>query len=190
MKLWNRQSISGRLTRVNLLVSGIALLLAYVSFLAYDLYISRQSLISSLGTEAAIVSANSVTALVFDDQQAAETTLSALRGSPHVLSAVIVGEDGTVFAQYFRDRLAQPVVGPALDQVNARAIGREDEKHPCSGAGSCWHNPGNGLSSRRNNGCDPPAARVGLISACIPLLCFAQVVLATATIRHMVTEPH
>jgi hypothetical protein len=67
MRLWNRQSISGRLTRVNLLVSGIAMLIAYASFLAYDLYTSRQGLISALGTEAAIVSANSVTALVFDD---------------------------------------------------------------------------------------------------------------------------
>src|ERR1700757_35054 len=119
MRLWNRQSISGRLTRVNLLVSGIALLLAYVSFLAYDLYMSRESLISALGTEAAFGSANSVTALVFDDQQAAETTLSALRGSPHILSAVIVGEDGKVFAQYFRDGSAQPVIGPSLDPGNS-----------------------------------------------------------------------
>jgi signal transduction histidine kinase len=190
MKLWNRQSISGRLTRVNLLVSGIALLLAFVSFLAYDLYTSRQSLISSLGTEAAIVSANSVTALVFDDQQAAETTLSALRGSPHVLSAVIMGEDGTVFAQYFRDGSAQPVVGPALEPGQSS---------------SYWSRGRNILFGRRITLANKSvgtvyllaettdvirrAARFGLISACILLLCFVTAVLATATIRHMVTEP-
>jgi signal transduction histidine kinase len=189
MRLWNRQSISGRLTRVNLLVSGIALLIAYASFLAYDLYTSRQGLISALGTEAAIVSANSVTALVFD-QQAAETTLAALRGSPHVVSAVIVGEDGTVFAQYFRDPSAQPVVRPPLEP---------------SKSWSYWSKGRNILFGRRimlgnksvgtvyllaeTTDVIRRAARFGLISACILLLCFVTAVLATATIRHLVTEP-
>jgi signal transduction histidine kinase len=190
MKLWNRQSISGRLTRVNLLVSGIALLLAYVSFLAYDLYTSRQSLISSLATEAAIVSTNSVTALVFDDQQAAQTTLTALQGSPHVLSAAIVGTDGTVFAQYVRDRAAQPMVGPALEPGQSSGY---------------WVRGRNILFGRRiilgeksvgtvyllaeTTDVIRQAAHFGLISACILLLCFVTAVLATATIRHLVTEP-
>ena len=69
MRLWNNQSISGKLTWMNLLVSGTALLLAYISFLAYDLYTLRQNLIATLNTEAAIVGANSVTALLFDDQR-------------------------------------------------------------------------------------------------------------------------
>ena len=42
MKLWNARSISGKLMRMTLLVSGTALLLAYVSFLGYDLYTLRR----------------------------------------------------------------------------------------------------------------------------------------------------
>ena len=42
MKLWSAQSISGRLTALVVLVSGTALLLAYVSYLAYDFYSLRQ----------------------------------------------------------------------------------------------------------------------------------------------------
>ena len=190
MKLWNRQSISGRLTRVNLLVSGIALLLAFVSFLAYDLYTSRQGLISALGTEAAIVSANSVTALVFDDQQAAETTLSALRGSPHILSAVIVGEDGKVFAQYYRDHSAQSAVGPALETGKSSGYWSQRTKHPVRAPDHVGQQiRGNGLSSRGNNGCDTPGC------ALWPHLRLHSPALlrhrgaGNATIRHIVTEP-
>src|SRR5258708_9735212 len=106
MKLWNSQSISGKLMRMILLVSGTALLLAYVSFLVYDLYTLRQNLTSSLGTEAGIIGANSVTALLFDDQQTAEATLSALHNSPQIRAAVIIRGDGRPFAKYVRDRSA------------------------------------------------------------------------------------
>jgi signal transduction histidine kinase len=190
MRLWNRQSISGRLTRVNLLVSGIALLLAFVSFLAYDLYTSRQGLISALGTEAAIVSANSVTALVFDDQQAAETTLSALRGSPHILSAVIVGEDGKVFAEYYRDHSAQSAVGPAIETGKSSGYWSQG-RNILFGRRITLGNKSVGTVYLLAETTDVirRAARFGLISACILLLCFVMAVLATATIRHMVTEP-
>src|ERR1700722_4753038 len=99
MSLWNPKSISGKLTRMNVMVSGIALVLAYVSFLVYDLYSLRQNLIYSLITEAGIVGENSVTALTFDDPQAAENTLAALRRSPHIVSAAITRPDGRAFAQ-------------------------------------------------------------------------------------------
>jgi len=103
MKFWTGQSISDKLMRMTLLVSGTALLLAYISFLIYDLYSLRQHLMSAMATEANIVGANSVTALMFDDKQAAESTLSALRNSPQIRAAVILRPDGTEFARYLRD---------------------------------------------------------------------------------------
>ena len=69
MMPWNSRSIAGRLMRMTLLVCGTALFLAYLSFLAYDLYSLRQNLMSSLDTEADLIGANSITALLFDDQQ-------------------------------------------------------------------------------------------------------------------------
>jgi len=107
MRFMTSQSISGKLMRMTLLVSGTALLLAYVSFLVYDLYSLRQQLMNSMATEANILGANSVTALMFDDKQAAESTLSALRNSPQIRAAVILRPDGSEFARYLRDPAMQ-----------------------------------------------------------------------------------
>src|SRR5580658_8408349 len=102
MKPWSNQSIAGKLTRMNLVVCGTALILAYVSFLMYDLYTLRQSLRTDLDTEAQIIGSNCEAALLFDDPQAAQTTLSALRGSPHVLAATVFTANQQPFASYAR----------------------------------------------------------------------------------------
>jgi len=95
-------SVSGRLTRMNLLVSGAALLLACFAFLSYDVYNFRDILIRNLAAQAQIIGANSVSALTFNDPQAAKATLSALKDSPSILSAGIFTPDGHIFAEYSR----------------------------------------------------------------------------------------
>ena len=74
----NPRSVSTKLTRMNLMVSVMALLLACTSFFAYDLISFRRNLISSITTEAQITGANSVSALTFDDQQAASGSVLRL----------------------------------------------------------------------------------------------------------------
>jgi signal transduction histidine kinase len=96
-------SISRRLTWMSLLVSGAALLLASVGFLIYDQFAFRESLRRDLSAQAQIIGANSVTALTFNDPQAAENTLAALKNFPEVLSAGIITKDGKVFARFARD---------------------------------------------------------------------------------------
>jgi signal transduction histidine kinase len=95
-------SISAKLMWMNLLVSGIVLLLAVLAFFLYDQISFRQNLIRSLETSAQIVGANSVSAMLFDDPQSATTTMEALRNSPDVLAAALVTTDGTRFAEYRR----------------------------------------------------------------------------------------
>jgi signal transduction histidine kinase len=95
-----RTSIAARLTWMNVLVSGIGLMLAYVSFLAYNLYAYRQAAISSLSGEAQIIGSNSASAIIFNDVDSARTTLSALKNSSEVLSAAIYAPSGDLFAQY------------------------------------------------------------------------------------------
>jgi hypothetical protein len=121
MSLWNPRSIAAKLTRMNLLVSGTALLLAYIAFLGYDFYTLRHDLIGSLSTEADIVGANCVTALMFDDRQSAESTLEALRQSPQVEWGMIVQPDGRLFAQYVRDPSIKPVLTAGLAPGAANA---------------------------------------------------------------------
>lgn len=190
MSFWNPRTISGKLTRINLLMSGTALVLAYLSFLAYDLYTLRANLINSVTAEARIVGENSVTALVFDDRQAAETTLSALQSSPQIQWAAIVRPDGTVFARYVRNAANPPDVGAQLA--------------PGQKLGHWQRGKGILLASRIDFQGKPlgdvyllaettdlarNAVEFGLISAGILLLCFLVAMLVTSAIRRLLTDP-
>jgi signal transduction histidine kinase len=103
MTTFRRRSIAARLTWMNVLVSGAALLLAFVSFFTYNLISFRGAAVNNLASEAQIVGANSVSAIVFNDQATAETTLSALSNSNDVVAAAIYTQPGTPFVQYMRD---------------------------------------------------------------------------------------
>lgn len=190
MNFWNPRSISGKLTRMTIVVSAIALLLAYVAFLAFDLYTLRKDLIGSLSTEAAIVGENSVTALVFDDQQAAESTLAALRQSPHVLWAVVVRQDGSRFAQYTRDSGIRPNLRRAL-------MPAQNEHSWMSGSnillGSRIVFQGQQLGAvylmAETTALQQSALQFGLLSAGILVVCFVIALFVTSATRNLVTAP-
>jgi len=190
MSFWNPKSISGKLTRMNVLVSGIALVLAYVSFLVYDLYSLRQNLINSLNTEAAIVGENSVTALTFDDPQAAENTLAALRRSPHIISAAIMQPDGRVFAQYRREKAYLPFDVSKLRDKETNNYWYEGEnlffQHPIVLDGRLL---GAVVLEAETTDVASRARQFGLISACILFLSFLAAILATLSTRRLITGP-
>src|SRR5882724_10553944 len=109
-------SISKKLTWINMLVSGVALLLACAAFFAYDLYTFRVGIVRNLSTQAQIIGSNTVSALVFNDPQSAENTLTALKASPNILSAAIYTPDARPFASYSRDSSGQI---PALPSISS-----------------------------------------------------------------------
>lgn len=98
-----RSAISKKLTWMNVLVSAAALLSACIAFFAYDQYTFREDLIRNLSAQAEIIGSNSVSALTFNDPQAAANTLAALRSVPDIISAGIVTSDGQLFARYARN---------------------------------------------------------------------------------------
>jgi signal transduction histidine kinase len=116
-------SISRTLTRMNMVVSGAALLLAGLAFAAYDAVSFTQAMVRNLSTQADIVGSNSVSALLFSDPAAAERTLSALDAAPDIVSAQIYAADGKLFASYWRDaagRTEPPLPIPAgRDEASA-----------------------------------------------------------------------
>jgi signal transduction histidine kinase len=191
MKFWSARSISGRMTALVVFVSGIALLLAYVSYLAYDFYNLRHSLIESLNSQASLIGLNSETALLFDDQQAAENTLSALRGAPSILSAEIFRADGTSFAGYTRrGSAANRSIVPRL---------------PTGETSAFWLQPGTVLvgyaitSDGKRIGSvyilaetrdvAHRATQFGLFSAGVLLVCLAIALLATWAMRGSIIQP-
>jgi signal transduction histidine kinase/DNA-binding response OmpR family regulator len=107
-------SISKKLTWMNMLVSGVALLLACAGFCAYDLYSFRASLISSVSIQAQIIGDNTVSALLFNDPDSAEKTLSALDANRHLIYAQIYTRDGQPFAGYWRERAGETLPLPVI----------------------------------------------------------------------------
>lgn len=103
MRRGHGASIARSLTIMNMLVSGVALLLACAAFFAYDQYSFRRNLAHTLSAQAQIVGSNSVSALTFNDPQSAANTLEALKNSPGIAVAAIVTPSGSVFAKFARD---------------------------------------------------------------------------------------
>lgn len=108
------QSITRRLTRMNLLVSGTALLLACAAFSTYDWVTYRANTVRARAGQALMISINSVSALEFNDTLAAQKTLSALRATPSLLFAGIYKNDGTPFVVYRRDGSEKIPPAPTL----------------------------------------------------------------------------
>jgi signal transduction histidine kinase len=107
-------TIAARLTWMNMLVCTFALMIACVAFLIYDQFSVRQGMVSNLSTQAQIIGTNSVSALTFNDPQAAEATLAPLRSFPAVMSAGVLTPDGKIFAQYSHDQAGVVVTLPPL----------------------------------------------------------------------------
>ena len=103
MATQQEHSISRRLTWMNMLVSGVALLLACTAFIAFDMITFRQAMVRNLSAQAQIVGSNSVSALLFNDPQSAENTLLALKPAHNILYAQVYLPDGQPFASYSRD---------------------------------------------------------------------------------------
>ena len=186
----NSRSISAKLTRMNFIVSATALLLAFASFFAYDSYTFRQSLIRSLATESQIIGANSVSALTFDDPQAAETTLSALQNSPQVLSGAVFNSDDQVFATYTRPGGSEAAITPKLRP------GEKTARWVVGGKillGSRIESRGKAVGSvyilATTSEVFNHARTYGVISMVILFLCLIAALLMTSRFRRILADP-
>jgi PAS domain S-box-containing protein len=119
-------SISRKLTLMNMLASGAALVLASSALFFYDFYTFKKDMLRQLSTEAEIVGSNSVSALAFNDTESAQTTLSALRASPHVVYAAIYTASGSLFAEYRRNGVAG-IRPPSINQSGPTFEFKNDE---------------------------------------------------------------
>lgn len=120
-----RNSLSKKLTVMNMLVSGGALLLASTAFFAYDLVTFRSNLIDNTSIVAQIIGSNAVSPLIFNDPPSAENTLAALRASPHIVYAGIYTPRHKLFAGYWRQSPAMPVPLPALELAQSESYAFE-----------------------------------------------------------------
>lgn len=183
------KSISSRLLRLNLLVTVTALVLAVIAFFSYDLITYKQDLILSLSAEARIAGSNSVSALLFNDKQTAQGTLSALGSSADVMGAAIVTNDGKVFAQYLRQPdvvLEFPPLSPGRMQQHwssaSQVLLAERIVYQGKSEGTVY------IAARLQE-LEHRAIQFLIIAAIVFLICLVVAMLVAASFRRTVTKP-
>lgn len=116
-RVFRPRSLAGRLVLMLAATALPALLVAFVWFSAKS-YTSLQDAVQrELTTQAQIVATNSSAAMVFDIAPEGQSILDTLKVSPHVVSASLLRENGSVFAA-FDKRVAES----ASDAARAPAV--------------------------------------------------------------------
>jgi len=114
-------TIAQKLRNMILVVTGGALLISSVIYLAIEFYSYRQSLIERAEVLAHFISTNSTAALSFGDRKTANRLLSSLRSEPSVDYAAMYLSDGELFAEYTRGAVAasrfRAAVGKWMDSL-------------------------------------------------------------------------
>lgn len=107
-------SIRQKLTRIIMVTSGVALLLASALFMGNSVLTARRGMVDDLSGLAKIIGANCVAPLAFDDQKVAGDTLGSLKSRPSIIFAGVYDKGGHLFAQYARPDAEDSGVGPTL----------------------------------------------------------------------------
>jgi PAS domain S-box-containing protein len=97
------ESIRGKLMRVVLMTTAAAVLVAGLAMLTRDLTVNRLSWAQDLSNQATIIGLATTPALAFDDHEAAERYLTALRARPRILVAALYDSNGRLYAFYSKD---------------------------------------------------------------------------------------
>ena len=96
-------SVRNKLLAVVLLTTLVALLVALVAMIGYDLRVYHRSWVSDVATQAELLGRTSAAALAFDDARAAEEDLALLRFRPKVRAGAVYNAQGALFAKYPAD---------------------------------------------------------------------------------------
>jgi PAS domain S-box-containing protein len=103
-----------KLMVVIMATTAAALLLSGITILISDAILFRGYLERDLSTLSDIVADNSTAALAFEDPRSAAETLGALRARPHVVTACVYRNNGTVLAVYRREGSSAPCAAAAI----------------------------------------------------------------------------
>jgi len=108
--------IRRKLIANSLITSSIALLLAGVLLIIFELRQTRLDVASELTSIAEMLGTNSTAPLIFNDKQTADHTVRALRAMHRIAVAGVAKPDGKWFATYIRsdirDAKMPAVIGP------------------------------------------------------------------------------
>ena len=112
---FRRASIQRKQMLVIMLTSGVALFLACVGFVSYEISTFRTRYVENLSTLARILANNSGAAVQFGVRKDAQDMLALLRLEKNIDAAWILTPDRRVFADYRRDGSGSAPVPPDLE---------------------------------------------------------------------------
>ncbi|MBN1779504.1 HAMP domain-containing protein [bacterium] len=110
-----------KLIALVVLVGGLALMLAFGSFLIYDRIHYKKQLVRDLEILAEMIGSNCSASLLFNIPSDAEEIISALEVHPNILSCRIFTIHGDTFAQYLRSDMEQEQMNNPLPLFQARS---------------------------------------------------------------------
>ncbi|HEV7332822.1 MAG TPA: ATP-binding protein [Flavisolibacter sp.] len=93
-------SIQAKLMRMILIICGSVLFVACASFFIYEFITYRNISRNELATLGKVTALNSSAILLFDDNEEAEKTLSALKAQQHIVAAALYNDTGKILATY------------------------------------------------------------------------------------------
>lgn len=100
---FQNQPLHRKLTVIVIATTVVAMLMAAVAIVAYEVLSFRDFMVSELENTADVIGANGAAAIRFEVPRDAEATLSSLRAKPHVRGACFFDANSEVFAAYSRD---------------------------------------------------------------------------------------
>lgn len=110
-----------KLTLLLLVPCLVVLLLAGGALLVFQISMFRNDFARDLSSVADIVGANATASIAFDDPKSAAEILDSLKAKEHVVGAVLIRPDGTVFARYGR-----PIGAPLIEPEKRLTFRSED----------------------------------------------------------------
>ena len=118
---FERSSLNQKLTIISFLSTGTALLFVFIAFAVTSVLNHRKDEGMQLSSFAGVIGTNSVDALVFNDRNSAQNTLSALKAKEEISNATLFDRNGKVFARYVAAGRAEEV----FDNVEPVGMGEE-----------------------------------------------------------------
>jgi signal transduction histidine kinase/ActR/RegA family two-component response regulator len=103
-----QKSVRGKLMRIVVLTTAIALLAAGIGMLTHDLSVYRDSWVADLDTQASILATSTASALVSGDRSVADRNVAALEVRPTVLVTALYAANGKLYASFVRAGEAPP----------------------------------------------------------------------------------
>lgn len=115
------RSIRHKLNWVVLVTTFVALTLASLAMVIFDLRGYQRTWENDLNTQADLLGLATAAALSFNDSRTAHENLALLKARPNINAAAVYDPDGRVFATFPRDLALQPLPATQADGVRAVA---------------------------------------------------------------------